>query len=84
MFSLFKSPSVGHNFTKHYLVSLKYAGLEFAHSEAPADMKGVMMGLFISTEGFGTLLAAAIIIIIKVAVNCNKKGKKGYFTCHFS
>ena len=43
------------------------AGLEFAYTQSPASMQGVMMGVFLATSGLGNYLATAILKIVEVA-----------------
>lgn len=60
-----------------YFAMLKYhffPGLEFAYLEAPKCMKGMCMGLFLSTHGFGSFLAVAIIVIMRAATGFDLEG----------
>ncbi|KAK3591726.1 hypothetical protein CHS0354_019495 [Potamilus streckersoni] len=45
------------------------SGLEFAYSQAPTFMQGLMMGLFLMTGGLGGYLTTLIVFIIKQATN---------------
>lgn len=39
-------------------------GLEFAYTQAPKFMQGLLMGLFLMTSGIGSYVASAIVAIV--------------------
>lgn len=43
------------------------SGLEFAYTQAPTFMQGLIMGLFLMTSGLGSYVATAIVAIVKAA-----------------
>ncbi|OWF40362.1 solute carrier family 15 member 4-like [Mizuhopecten yessoensis] len=43
------------------------SGLEFAYSEAPDFMQGLVMGLFLMTSGIGNYVSSLILVIVKAA-----------------
>lgn len=43
------------------------SGLEFAYTQSPQSMQGVMMGVFMATSGLGSYLASAILKIVEKA-----------------
>lgn len=43
------------------------SGLEFAYTQSPPSMQGVMMGVFLATSGLGSYLATFILNIVSVA-----------------
>jgi len=43
-----------------------FAGLEFAYTQAPSFMQGLIMGLFLMTSGLGNYLASAIVAIVQL------------------
>ncbi|KAK3091819.1 hypothetical protein FSP39_022886 [Pinctada imbricata] len=43
------------------------AGLEFAYSQAPEFMQGLVMGLFLMTSGLGSYVSEAILKIVRAA-----------------
>ncbi|XP_060066618.1 solute carrier family 15 member 4-like [Ylistrum balloti] len=43
------------------------SGLEFAYSEAPEFMQGLVMGLFLMTSGIGNYVSTLILVIVKAA-----------------
>lgn len=43
------------------------SGLEFAYTQAPTFMQGLIMGLFLMTSGLGSYVASAIVAIVKAA-----------------
>lgn len=45
------------------------SGLEFAYTQAPTFMQGLIMGLFLMTSGLGSYLASAIVSIAKAATD---------------
>lgn len=51
--------------TSEALVSV--TGLEFAYSQSPAELRGVVMGLCLAMIGFGYYLASALASIVKKA-----------------
>ena len=44
---------------------LLITGLEFAYTQAPSFMQGLIMGLFLMTSGLGSYVASAIVAIVK-------------------
>ena len=44
-----------------------FSGLEFAYSQSPAELRGVVMGLCLAMIGFGYYLASALASIVKKA-----------------
>ena len=44
-------------------------GLEFAYSQAPRCLQGVVMGAFLVTSGLGNYVANLLVVIVKVASN---------------
>ncbi|EDV27429.1 uncharacterized protein TRIADDRAFT_12575, partial [Trichoplax adhaerens] len=42
-------------------------GLEYAYSEAPEELKGLIMGLYLLTSGLGSYLGSLIIVIVNAA-----------------
>lgn len=45
---------------------LCFPGLEFAYTQAPQVMQGLIMGLFLMTSGLGSYLASAIVAIVQL------------------
>ncbi|KAL3877174.1 hypothetical protein ACJMK2_034920 [Sinanodonta woodiana] len=45
------------------------SGLEFAYSQAPSFMQGLVMGLFLMTSGLGSYVSTLIVTIVKAATN---------------
>ncbi|KAK7111646.1 solute carrier family 15 member 4-like [Littorina saxatilis] len=43
------------------------SGLEFAYTQSPTSMQGVMMGVFMATSGLGSYFATALLKIVGVA-----------------
>jgi len=61
-------------------------GLEFAFSEAPESLRGIVMGIFLCTTGVGSFLSSALLNIVNAATAPNKwvaddinKGHLDYF-----
>ena len=48
---------------------LFFSGLEFAYSQSPADLRGVVMGLFLAMVGLGFYVASALAAIVKHATH---------------
>ncbi|KAJ8318802.1 hypothetical protein KUTeg_003893 [Tegillarca granosa] len=48
------------------------SGLEFAYSQAPDFMQGLVMGLFLMTSGIGNYVSTAILEIVKAATAGNQ------------
>ncbi|GAB1609474.1 protein NRT1/ PTR FAMILY 8.4-like, partial [Argonauta hians] len=46
-------------------------GLEFAYSQAPENLKGLVMGIFLLTTGLGNFLSTAIIAIVDAMTKNN-------------
>ena len=44
-----------------------FTGLEFAYSQSPADLRGVVMGVCLAMVGFGYYVASALASIVKHA-----------------
>ena len=44
-------------------------GLEFAYSQAPSSLEGVVMGLNLVTTGLGSYLATAVVNIVNAATS---------------
>ena len=44
-----------------------FTGLEFAYSQSPADLRGVVMGVCLAMIGFGYYVASALASIVKHA-----------------
>lgn len=42
-------------------------GLEFAYTQSPVNMQGVMMGVFMATSGLGNYFSTAILKIVEEA-----------------
>ena len=42
-------------------------GLEFAYTQAPTYMQGLIMGLFLMTTGLGSYVASAVVALVKAA-----------------
>lgn len=47
------------------------SGLEFAYSQAPSFMQGLVMGLFLMTSGIGNYVSEAILEIVKEATGAD-------------
>ncbi|XP_070544234.1 solute carrier family 15 member 4-like [Ptychodera flava] len=47
-------------------------GLEFAYSQSPASMQGVVMGMFLLTSGLGSYLGSLLVIIVNAASEPHK------------
>ena len=47
--------------------SMTLSGLEFAYTQSPAHMRGVVMGVTLAMSGFGFYVAAALASIVKHA-----------------
>ena len=52
-----------------FMLTFLLSGLEFAYTQSPADLRGVVMGLCLSMIGFGYYLASALASIVKHASN---------------
>jgi dipeptide/tripeptide permease len=48
--------------------------LEFAYSQAPSFMQGLVMGLFLMTSGIGNYVSEAILEIVKEATGTDTPG----------
>ena len=46
-----------------------FSGLEFAYSQSPADLRGVVMGLCLAMIGLGYFVASALAAILKHATD---------------
>jgi len=49
--------------------SFSSTGLEFAYSQAPQNLKGLVMGAFLVTSGLGNYVASVLVIIVRAASN---------------
>ncbi|XP_058959823.2 solute carrier family 15 member 4 [Pocillopora verrucosa] len=63
------------------------AGLEFAYSQAPRCLQGVVMGAFLVTSGLGNYVANLLVVIVKEASNGDwypvDNPNKGHFEYFF-
>ena len=50
-----------------FLSLLLIPGLEFAYTQAPTYMQGLIMGLFLMTTGLGSYVASAVVALVKAA-----------------
>ena len=67
-------------------VSSSLLGLEFAYSQSPENLKGVVMGSFLVTSAFGNYLTSLLVVIVRSASNSKwypsndlNNGKLEYF-----
>ncbi|XP_072051178.1 solute carrier family 15 member 4-like [Amphiura filiformis] len=44
-------------------------GIEFAYSQSPANMQGIMMGIFLLTTGIGGYIGSLLVIIVNAATS---------------
>ncbi|XP_067054786.1 solute carrier family 15 member 4-like [Acropora muricata] len=70
--------------TSEVLASI--TGLEFAYSQSPENLKGVVMGSFLVTSAFGNYLTSLLVVIVRSASNSKwypsndlNNGKLEYF-----
>ena len=54
-----------------------FVGLEFAYSQSPRVLQGVVMGLFLATSGIGSFLGSALVQIVNAA-SSKASSKKWY------
>ena len=52
-----------------YLVQFSFTGLEFAYSQAPKSLQGVVMGAFLLTTGLGNYVSILLVVIVRSASN---------------
>ena len=50
-----------------YLVQFSCTGLEFAYSQAPKSLQGVVMGAFLLTTSLGSYVASLLVVIVRSA-----------------
>ena len=67
---------------------LLYTGLEFAYSQAPEYLRGVIVALYLATNGIGSYLANLLVAIVISAGNTEdwypeKNPNKGHFEYFF-
>ena len=55
------------NRNTHINKALSFSGLEFAYSQSPADLRGVVMGLCLAMIGLGYYVAGLLASIVKNA-----------------
>ena len=65
-----------------------YTGLEFAYSQAPKYLRGVIMALYLATNGIGSYLANLLVAIVTSVGNAEdwypeKDPNKGHFEYFF-
>ena len=53
-------------------------GLEFAYTEAPTALQGLIMGIFLLTTGLGTYFGAAVIAIVNAISGASGDSYKWY------
>lgn len=46
-------------------ILMTFTGLEFAYTQAPEFMQGLIMGLFLMTSGIGSYVASLIVTIVQ-------------------
>ena len=51
------------------MLTFLLSGLEFAYTQSPADLRGVVMGLCLAMIGLGYYVASALVFIVKHASN---------------
>ena len=68
-------------------VSSSLLGLEFAYSQSPKNLKGVVMGSFLVTSALGNYLTSLLVVIVRSASNSNwypsNDPNKGKLECFF-
>ena len=58
-----------HSFLICVTCSFSSTGLEFAYSQAPESLQGLVMGAFLVTSALGSYVASLLVIIVRAASN---------------
>ena len=55
-----------------------FLGLELAYTEAPKSLQGVIMGMYLFTQGLGGLVGGALVVIVNAITGATDESRKWY------
>ena len=55
-----------------------FSGLELAYTEAPKSLQGVIMGVYLFTQGLGGFVGAALVVIVNAITGATDESNKWY------
>ena len=55
-----------------------FLGLELAYTEAPKSLQGVIMGVYLFTQGLGGFVGGALVVIVNAITGATDESRKWY------